>query len=59
MSDTNGQESEQEWLSPLGYVNAVERRRKSARQAEEKLLEKVHMDDRAKARLLLKDLDAK
>lgn len=48
-----------EWLSPLGYVNAIDRARKKVKAMEEKLLERVQMEDRAKARLLLKDLDAK
>ena len=47
------------WLSPLGYVNAVDQARKRAKKAEEKLLERVEVEERGKARLLLKDLDAK
>lgn len=62
MTQTNpaGQENEEtEWLTPLGYVNAVERARKRARAAETKLMERVPESDRQRAKEMLRANDGR
>jgi hypothetical protein len=50
---------ETEWLTPLGYVNAVVKARKRAKTAEAKLLERVPEEAKAAAAAMLKVNDGK